>query len=584
MNKRPVYFSLLIFSILIASSFYMSWSADTGLGELDVERHSIIVETGREIHYMVYKPRTSNYPGPMPVVLTTHGIAGSKAGMYSFNIELARRNFTVVSVDLPGHGDSPLPFNITDLDAMALDCYTALRHVQNTYPGVDNESYGVVTHSLGYQVAVAMTKLPIAPFAYVAVGYLSEMGLGDIEVVPGNLMIAIGELDEMISVEAATESLRSASGIEDAEPGITYGSFENQTAFRLDLSPTDHVFEAIDGGIVAASTTWMVQAMQGMEQFERTIAPREQVYVVKTVAMAVGVFSLLVSTIPVLIIVQSSVPDKLKPRKLPNDTSPHSFKKTFITSSVIGIAIILAFTAGSAITFHLENLGIAWPNSMFATGVLIFFVMSALAIPVLLMVSIGKTGTSTAFASLGFKRSESNEFSRDLLRSSFVAGIGIIWLMGWMALGGIPDTMTPWIIFSMVRYPVGIRVLNIAILMFFAVLYFAADAAWIRGYILSKREWVGERVFTKNMVLGFSARLAAAGGLSVLVVQLSTIFGFIAGPMVLLGLLLLLYMIISTITTILISWSSIQMENPWPAVILSAFLLSWVVISSIPLI
>ncbi|MHA2188118.1 MAG: hypothetical protein ACW99V_07770, partial [Candidatus Thorarchaeota archaeon] len=195
-----------------------------------------------------------------------------------------------------------------------------------------------------------------------------------------------------------------------------------------------------------------------------------------------------------------------------------------------------------------------------------------------------KTGTSTAFASLGFKRSESNEFSRDLLRSSFVAGIGIIWLMGWMALGGIPDTMTPWIIFSMVRYPVGIRVLNIAILMFFAVLYFAADAAWIRGYILSKREWVGERVFTKNMVLGFSARLAAAGGLSVLVVQLSTIFGFIAGPMVLLGLLLLLYMIISTITTILISWSSIQMENPWPAVILSAFLLSWVVISSIPLI
>jgi len=129
LNKRALYLSLLILSIITASSLYLSWSADTGLGDLVVERTEIESDAGRPVNFLVYSPRSRTYGQPMPIVLTTHGIAGSKEGMYSFNIELARRNFTVVSVDLAGHGDSELGFDWTDYATLADDCYAALRYI-----------------------------------------------------------------------------------------------------------------------------------------------------------------------------------------------------------------------------------------------------------------------------------------------------------------------------------------------------------------------------------------------------------------------------------------------------------------------
>lgn len=584
LDRRPQYFALFILSVVIASSLYMSWAADTGMGDLIVNRYEITGDSGRQVHFMVYKPRDNIYPGPMPVILTTHGVAGSKAGMYSFNIELARRNFTVVSVDLPGHGDSPEAFVIDDIHGMAEDCYSALRYVQTTFPNIDNETYGMLTHSLGFQVALVMSEFPIAPSAYAAVGYLQEMGLDLVDVTPGNLLLALGQFDEMITAEMAIESLRMMTGNSTAEPGITYGSFENQTAYRLDLAPTDHVFEAIDGTIVAATSDWMVRAIQGETQWNNTIAPTDQVYAAKTIAMATGVFALLVSTIPLLVILQDIIPDKMKPRRIPIETEPATIKKTIMTSSIIGAAIIIFFTIGSASAFHLENMGIFWPNSMFMIGIVIFFLLSAVGIPLILLIANGKDNLMNSFKSIGIDRSNLKLLGIDLTKSALIAIIGIAWLIGWMALGGTPEMMRSWVIFSMVRYPVGIRVQNIAALFLVALPYFAMDAAWIRGFIISNRQWSGGKQNTKNLILSFATRLAAAGGLSVAVVSISTIMGFIAGEMVLLGLLLLLYMIISTLTTILISWTSVEFDNPWPAVLLSAFMLAWILISSVPLI
>ncbi|MHA2081709.1 MAG: alpha/beta hydrolase [Candidatus Thorarchaeota archaeon] len=113
MDRQPLYFTILILSILIGSSFYLSWAVDRGMGEVSVEKLSIESAPGRSVELLVYSPRTANHYEPMPVVLTLHGLSGSKEGMYSFNVELARRNFTVVSIDLPGHGDSSSKFSLS---------------------------------------------------------------------------------------------------------------------------------------------------------------------------------------------------------------------------------------------------------------------------------------------------------------------------------------------------------------------------------------------------------------------------------------------------------------------------------------
>ncbi|MHA2425977.1 MAG: hypothetical protein ACXAEF_14395, partial [Candidatus Thorarchaeota archaeon] len=61
MSKTPQYFTLFILSIVIASSLYLSWSTDRGLGELEIQRFSIEREPGRTVDFMVYQPRVSTY-------------------------------------------------------------------------------------------------------------------------------------------------------------------------------------------------------------------------------------------------------------------------------------------------------------------------------------------------------------------------------------------------------------------------------------------------------------------------------------------------------------------------------------------
>ncbi|MHA1484584.1 MAG: alpha/beta fold hydrolase [Candidatus Thorarchaeota archaeon] len=584
MNRRVLYLSLLILSIITASSLYLSWSADTGLGDLVVERMEIESDAGRPVNFLVYSPRYLTYGQPMPIVLTTHGIAGSKEGMYSFNIELARRNFTVISVDLAGHGDSELSFDWTDYATLADDCYAALRYIQTTRAHVDHQLYGILTHSLGLQVALAVNELAIKPYAFAAVGYLGDIDIRDTVIFPGNFLLALGEFDEMISTDDALEALRRATGNDSAVAGVTYGSFENQTAYKLALAPTEHVFEALDATIVAESVLWLVQALQGESQVNRTLPMYEQVYQYKVIATATAPLGLLVSTIPLMFAIYYALPESLKPRKIPNNSTVFPIKKTVIYGSVVGAAMILLFAASCAASFHLESADSAWISSMFGSGQMLFLGLGVLVLPSTMMLLIGKENTILALAAVGIERTSPKEKFTAFLKVALVGGACIAWLLGWIMVGGLPESMTPWIAIALVKTPAGVRAFNMLVLFLLGIPYFAVEAAWIRGIMLSKRDWGGKREFTKNMGLAFITRIAVAGVLAIAITSATTLLGLIAGPMVLLGLLLLLFMIVSMLTTLLISWASLEMENPWPAVILSAFLWAWVAISSTPII
>ncbi|TFH01319.1 MAG: hypothetical protein E4H14_18705 [Candidatus Thorarchaeota archaeon] len=520
---------------------------------------------------------------PMQIILTLHGLAGSKEGMYAFNIELARRNFTVVSVDLAGHGDSPLPYDIADTATMAQDAYAALRYVQQNWATVDNESYGVLSHSLGFRVAIELKDYPIAPMGYAAVGDIGQMELGLYLDFPGNLLIAVGEYDEMITVDDALNAIRIATGNESAVSDVTYGSLVNHTAYRLALAPTDHVFEAVDGTIVEESCKWLIQAVQGEGQLAYTLDPASQVYFNKTIATFTGAFSLLLSLFPLMLLVYTFIPEKQKPRKIENETEVFGFKKTFAISSVLGAIMITIYTVTSAGGFHLENIGLAWPKSMFAVGFILFYVLSAILFSITMFVLMGKEATKKAFASVGIQRLSLKQHVIDILRGLLIAGIGIIWLMSWLALCGLPEQMQPWTLIALIKWPVGVRGINTVIVTLFAIPYLVADAAWLRGLLLSKREW-GANGDIKATIFAFIAKFAVSGILAVVVVFGTTALGLIAGKMVLLGLLLLLFLVVQLLTTIITAWTSLKFQNVWPAIILSAFILALVAVSSLPLI
>jgi hypothetical protein len=584
MDRQPLYFTVLILFILIGSSFYLSWSVDRGMGEVSVERLSIESAPGRSVELLVYSPRTANHYEPMPLVLTLHGLTGTKEGMYSFNVELARRNFTVVSIDLPGHGDSIVQFNISDFNTMAQDAYAAVRHIQTTFDNVDNESYGVLTHSLGFLVAIELEDFPITPMAYAAVGNVGKLAQNEFVDFPTNLLFAIGTFDEIVSRQDALQAIRNATGIDTAIAGVTYGSLDSQSAYRLAFGPSNHVFEVMDSTLVTETVSWLVQGVQGEDQISYTRDPTNHVYFNKNVSTIAGSVFLLISIIPVMWLVYSFLPEKLKPRRISISTQPFTLKRTFEISSIMGAATVIIFVAASLLGFVLEDIGISWLNSMSATGFILFSLLTTVGLIIVMILLMGSNNTKISLASISIEKSRVKNHVSDFLKNFIIAFFGIIWLLVWLGLAGIPESMQPGILLVLVKWPVGIRWISVIILTILAVPLFLAEAAWIRGLILSDREWFGGYDNTKHILFTLIARFAVAGLLTIIVIFWTTGGGIAFPRIILAGVIWVRIILVQVLATVMIVWTAIKFENTWSAVIASAFLLALVVVTTLPLI
>ncbi len=554
------------------------------MGEVSVERLSIESAPGRSVELLVYSPRTANHIETMPVMLTIHGLTGSKEGMYSFNIELARRNFTVVSIDLPGHGDSSLEFNITDFHTMAQDAYAAVRYIQTIYPNVDNESYGVLSHSLGFRVALELNDFPVAPLAYVAVGDVGKLTQDEYIDFPENLLFAIGSFDEIITKQDALQALRTASGNASAVEGFTYGSLDSHTAYRLAYGPSNHVFEIVDSTLVSEAVSWLIQGVQGEAQLEHTRDPADQVYFGKNIATFAGSIFILISIIPVMWLVYSFLPERLKPRKIPIDTESYNIKTTFAISSAIGVLTVAIFVASALVGLTLEDTGISLLSSLSSTGIVLFLILSAIGIIILMLILIGKNRTERTFSSVGIELVEIKEIIIDIGKNLIIASVGIIWLLLWLGIAGVPDSMQPGILLILIKWPVGIKAVNIIILTVIAIPFFLVDAAWIRGILLTQCVQSEKFHDAKQFLFSIASKFAIVGILSVVIIFGTAAAGVVLGRIVLIGVIWVRILIVQLLAFVISVWASLKFENTWSAVIVSSFLLSLVIVTTIPLI
>jgi len=583
MDRQPLYFTILFLSILIASSFYLSWSVDRGMGEVTVERLTIEGAPGRSIELLVYSPRTANHYEPMPVMLTIHGLTGSKEGLYAFNVELARRNFTVVSIDLPGHGDSSLEFDITNFSQMAQDAYAALRYVQTTFTNVDNESYGVLTHSLGFRVANELKDFPIAPKAYVAVGDVGKISEGEYVDFPENLLFAMGSFDEIVTQHDALQAIRFATSNESAVAGITYGSLDNQTAYRLSFGPSNHIFEVVDKSLVSEAVSWLIQGVQGEDQLIHTRNPSDQVYNYKNIATILGSFFILVSVIPVMWLTYSFLPANLKPRRIKNDTQSYSLRRTFEISSWLGGGTVLIFNFASIIGLGLEDSGFTWFNSMSSTGLALFFIFGAIGLLFIMILRMGRNNTWLSLSSIGVERLNIKVHAYDILKNLIVASIGITWFMLWLGIAGASKTQ-PEILLVLIKWPVGIRWSNIVILTVLAIPFLLVEASWIRGILMSEREWSTSHRKTASLLFALFSKFAIVVLLTVISLFATTSAGVSGGRIVLIGVIWVRILIVQVLAAVITAWASFEFENTWSAVIVSAFILSLVILTTVPII
>jgi pimeloyl-ACP methyl ester carboxylesterase len=263
---------------------------------------------GAQISGLLYLPADASAQDPAPAVLLSHGYINTREMQSAFAIELARRGFVVLAMDMSGHG-----YSQGIVGASAFGGPAAFAYLQGL-PMVDQANIGMAGHSLGGAPILAAAKAnPDGYRSMVLVG--STPGIfgapeGEGRAFPRNLAVVFGQYDEfpdlMWQVPTGGDivnapRLRALFGVEaPVEPGRIYGDIAAGDARWLQVPPITHPWEHFSGSGVGATVDWLQQTLEGEA---RPLPPQDQIWLWKelgTGAGLVGAVLLMLGTFQVL--------------------------------------------------------------------------------------------------------------------------------------------------------------------------------------------------------------------------------------------------------------------------------------------
>lgn len=184
--------------------------------------------------------------------------------MHPLSIELVKRGFVVLSIDLRGHGSSEgdLGTSRERTSGLALDMKACVEYLEDL-GFVDR--IGLVGHSMGGGTAMATAEqYPYKTNATVAIGALSTSI--DFENV-SNLLVAYGLYEQDITHEEALALLEAYTGLKSGvELNTQYGDFDNGNATRSVVGPySEHLAEVFYDVIPYETMQWFERAFNGVQ-------------------------------------------------------------------------------------------------------------------------------------------------------------------------------------------------------------------------------------------------------------------------------------------------------------------------------
>ena len=257
-----------------------------GSGGVEVREARWRTPEGAVMSGLLYRPPGLEAGRRAPAVLLSHGYINTREMQSPFAIELARRGFVVLAMDMTGHGGSG-----GNVGAAGFGGPSALAFLRSQ-PFVDRDQIGLAGHSMGGGPVLAAARAePEGYRAVVLVG--SAPGLfGPPDEArpdfPRNLNVVFGGLDEFSALMWRTpkgtdlpgsEKLKAVFGVASpVEPGRIYGDPALGTARRLDLPRITHPWEHFSSGGVAPAVDWMQARLEGEA---RPLPAGDQVWVWK---------------------------------------------------------------------------------------------------------------------------------------------------------------------------------------------------------------------------------------------------------------------------------------------------------------
>lgn len=267
--------ALAIVSLIASAS--LGWASSTGVGSIDVEILQIetpyisgccaYLEDPIEIlDFDVYKSSSisGNYS---PVVITLQSPGESREKLRSLNLELARRNLTVVSIHIPSS------INDTMMQMKGRQLGDIMAFLRDTETGISRD-YAVVASSYSAGIAFSMNFLINHPYAIVTLGYLEGYD-EHARFYEGNLLQLMNQNEIRERIDDALEISSKRTGVENPEIGLIYGEFSNRNATLIDVISQDDDLDFNSNAVIMRTTDWILRTFYSEVELAEIISADE---------------------------------------------------------------------------------------------------------------------------------------------------------------------------------------------------------------------------------------------------------------------------------------------------------------------
>ncbi|MGV9197512.1 MAG: alpha/beta hydrolase [Promethearchaeia archaeon] len=246
---------------LIIFTFYADFNNPYTIKEIDLES-----QDGTALKALELSKNKENAPG----IVVAHGFCGNKQYMQPLSIELVKRGFTVVAIDLRGHGSSDGYLSglrrSHENNPLIGDMMAAVEYLEEM--GISK--IGLVGHSMGGRTSLLVSEeYPDKIEAMVSIGMIGfDYNFSKIS----NLMMGIGNFEQIFSKENAIEFLQTYTKKDEVEIGKLYGDFSRGDATKVVVGMTsEHLAEVLDSQIIYETVQWFEQAFNGERADDITI-------------------------------------------------------------------------------------------------------------------------------------------------------------------------------------------------------------------------------------------------------------------------------------------------------------------------
>lgn len=142
-------------AVILAFSIFAS-IVQSNSGKVDIIEITIPQSNGEYTSALLYKPKSATIYNPAPCVVTAPGAGNTKEMQDIALVELSRRGFVVISIDLYHHGKSSgshesIPYTMSQ-QYQGFGMIDVVDYVYNNLDYVDNTKIGITGHSTGGRI------------------------------------------------------------------------------------------------------------------------------------------------------------------------------------------------------------------------------------------------------------------------------------------------------------------------------------------------------------------------------------------------------------------------------------------------